>query len=123
MQKDLKYYLNLPYKISVVKLEDGDYYAKFEDRELTKKTLMCGVGKNANEAIKDLWDCFSCFVEEALNSKEKIPEPRAKNKSKNIAITLKYSLIEEIDDCAKELGISRSAFLALCAKNYMRALS
>lgn len=120
--KDLNYYLSLPYKINIIRLEDGDYFAQFENKALKRKVLMCGTGKSADEAINDLKTSFACYVEDALEKGEFIPEDNQKDKSKNIAVTLKNSLIDEIDYYAKELGISRSAFLAMSAKNYMRSL-
>ena len=35
---------------------------------------------------------------------------------------MKENIMQEIDTAAKELGISRSAFLAISAKNYIRTL-
>ena len=37
-------------------------------------------------------------------------------------ITMKKNIMQEIDAAAKELGISRSTFLAILDKNYIRAL-
>ncbi|RQD66464.1 type II toxin-antitoxin system HicB family antitoxin [Campylobacter hepaticus] len=122
MKKDINYYLNLPYKINLVKLDDGDYFAEFDDKGLNKLVLMAGDGKTPNEAIQDLKDAFACYLEEALAKNEFIPEPMQKDKSKNLAITLKNSLVDEIDFYSKKMGLSRSAFLAVCAKAYIKTL-
>ncbi|MCW1525136.1 type II toxin-antitoxin system HicB family antitoxin [Campylobacter jejuni] len=53
---------------------------------------------------------------------EFIPEPIQKDKSKNLAITLKNSLVDEIDFYSKKMGLSRSAFLAVSAKTYIKTL-
>lgn len=102
MKKDINYYLNLPYKINLLKLDDGDYFAQFDDKELNKLVLMAGDGKTPNEAIEDLKNAFACYLEEALAKNEFIPEPMQKDKSKNLAITLKNSLIDEIDFYSKK---------------------
>lgn len=75
MKKDVKYYLNLPYKIKIIRLDDGDYYAKYEEKELNKKVLMAGDGKTPNEAIDDLKNAFACYLESAIEKGEFIPEP------------------------------------------------
>ena len=105
MKKDLNYYLNLPYTISVKKLKDGDYYAEYTDANLTKNTLMAGWGKNEMEAINDLKEAFSCFVESALKDGDFIPEPN--DKSVRVNICLPRSLLNAIDKVTK----NRSKFL------------
>ncbi|WP_229238021.1 hypothetical protein [Campylobacter volucris] len=42
-----------------------------------------------------LKNAFACYLEEALEKNEFIPEPMQNDKSKNLAITLKNSLIDE----------------------------
>ena len=39
MKKDLNYYLNLPYTITIKRLDDGDYFAQYADMGLTKNNL------------------------------------------------------------------------------------
>lgn len=109
MKKDLNYYLNLPYTISVKKLKDGDYYAEYTDANLTKNTLMAGWGKNEMEAINDLKEAFSCFVESALKDGDFIPEPN--DKSVRVNICLPRSLLNAIDKVTK----NRSKFLSEAA--------
>lgn len=120
--KDVDYYLNLPYQIKIIQLEDGDYFAQYDDKALKKIVLMSGDGKSPNEAIEDLKNAFACFLEDAIKNNEFIPEPTKEDKSKNLAITIKQSLVDEIDFYAKKLGISRSAFLAISAKQYMKII-
>ncbi|MBP3208048.1 MAG: type II toxin-antitoxin system HicB family antitoxin [Campylobacter sp.] len=122
MKKDINYYLNLPYEIKIIRLDDGDYYAKYADSELNKKVLMAGDGKTPNEAIDDLKSAFACYLESAIEEGEFIPEPAQKDKSKNLAVTIKESLLNEIDFYAKKMGLSRSAFLAISAKNYIKTI-
>ena len=123
MKKNLDYYLNLPYTITVKRLDDGDYFAQYADIGLTKNNLMAGWGKSEAEAISDLKSAFKDALAQMLSDNEEIIEPKLlSHKTKSYAITMKENIMQEIDAAAKELGISRSAFLAISAKNYIRAL-
>ena len=122
MKKDLNYYLNLPYEAIVVKDKNFDnsvyYYAYYKEYKYIK-----GTGDNEAEAIKDLKEAFKCALVEMIADNENIIEPHAiSDKTKNYAITMKENIMQEIDEAAKKLGISRSAFLVVSAKNYMRGL-
>lgn len=120
MKKDINYYLNLPYEIKINRLDDGDYFAQYIDVGLNKAVLMSGDGATPNDAIDDLKEAFKCYLEDAILKGEFIPEPTCDEKSKNLAITIKQSLVDEIDFYAKKMGLSRSAFLAVSAKNYIK---
>ena len=122
MKKDVNYYLNLPYEIKIVRLDDGDYFAQYIDVGLNKTVLMAGDGKTPNEAIDDLKEAFRCFLADAIAKNEFIPEPIKNDKSRNLAVTIKESLVDEIDYYANKMGLSRSAFLAVSAKQYIKTL-
>ena len=120
--RNLNYYLNLPYVAIVVKDKNFDdtfyYYAYYKEYEYIK-----GAGNDEAEAISDLKSAFKDALVEMLADNEEIIEPRSLSiKTKSYAITMKENIMQEIDTTAKELGISRSAFLAISAKNYIRAL-
>lgn len=120
--RNLNYYLNLPYVAIVVKDKNFDdtfyYYAYYKEYEYIK-----GAGNNEAEAISDLKSVFKDALVEMLADNEEIIEPRSLSiKTKSYAITMKENIMQEIDTVAKELGISRSAFLAISAKNYIRTL-
>ena len=122
MKKDLNYYLNLPYEAIVVKDKNFDnsvyYYAYYKEYKYIK-----GTGDNEAEAIKDLKEAFKCALVEMIADNENIIEPHViSDKTKNYAITMKENIMQEIDEAAKKLGISRSAFLVVSAKNYLRGL-
>ena len=122
MKKDLNYYLNLSYETIVVRDDDFDgvyYYAYYKEYKYIK-----GTGEDEAKAIEDLKEAFKCALMEMLADGEKIKEPRSsiKNKTKNYAITMKENIMQEIDDAAKQLGISRSALLTISAKKYIQNL-
>lgn len=124
--KTLEYYLKLPYKISIKRLNDGDFYAQFDEPELTKNNLIVGWGASYEEAIKDLWEAFSCYAEEAIAQNQYIPEPQEQTKryaTKKYAITMKENVMKEIDKVATKLGLSRSAIIAVGMQNYIKNLS
>ena len=120
--RNLNHYLNLPYVAIVVKDKNFDdtfyYYAYYKEYEYIK-----GAGNNEVEAISDLKSAFKDALAQMLSDNEEIIEPKLlSHKTKSYAITMKENIMQEIDAAAKELGISRSAFLAISAKNYIRAL-
>lgn len=123
MKKDLEYYKNLPYKIELKRIpndEGGGYCAMMP--EFKGVALFYGDGDDEIEAINDLKSAFVSTLEGLLKENLYIPEPMQDGESKNLAITLKGSLIDEIDFYAKKLSISRSAFLEICAKNYIKTM-
>ena len=120
--RNLNHYLNLPYVAIVVKDKNFDdtfyYYAYYKEYEYIK-----GAGNNEAEAISDLKSAFKDALAQMLSDNDEIIEPKLlSHKTKSYAITMKENIMQEIDAAAKELGISRSAFLAISAKNYIRAL-
>lgn len=111
MKKDINYYLNLPYQIKIVKLDDGDYYAEYADARLNKLALMSGDGKTPNESIDDLQSAFKSYLEYALEVGRKIPEPYDENKKVRVNVNLSQKILDAIDSVSK----NRSAFLEQAA--------
>jgi hypothetical protein len=112
MKKNLDYYLNLPYTITVKRLDDGDYFAQYADIGLTKNNLMAGWGKNEAEAISDLKEAFACYVESALQSEEIIYEPIDENAKVRINLTIPKGVLNAIDAITN----NRSAWLSELAR-------
>ena len=119
--KNASYYVNLPYEIIVFSDNEGGFMAKF--KEFEDKAVLFGTGASEAEAIEDLRAAFPSLIESMLKANDYIPEPTAiKDGTKPVTITLKESLIKEIAHYSKSLGISKSAFLALSAKQFMKNL-
>ena len=116
--KDLNYYMNLPYEIIVRPLskdEGGGYLARYKDFK-----YIMGDADSEAEAIADVKSAFSGAIEVMLENGDEIKEPKIKKeKTKNLAITLKESITEKIDRYAKELGISRSALISKGMESYL----
>lgn len=111
MKKDINYYINLPYEIKIVRLDDGDYYAQYADARLNNLVLMSGDGKTPNEAIEDLQNAFKSYLEYALEVGRKIPEPYDETKKVRVNVNLSQKILDAIDSVSK----NRSAFLERAA--------
>ncbi len=82
MQKDLEYYLNLPYEIILRKLkpqEGGGYFAYYRDFP-----YIMGDGENEIEALRDVKDAFKGAIAVMLEKKDYIKEPEDKRVRINI---------------------------------------
>ena len=112
MKKDLNYYLNLLYTITIKRLDDGDYFAQYTDIGLTKNNLMAGWGATEAEAIADLKEAFACYVEGALENGESIYEPIDENVKVRINLTIPKGVLNAIDAVTN----NRSAWLSELAK-------
>lgn len=93
---------------------------------LRAKITFWGDGDTPAQAIDDLRLAFEAAIEPLLEDGTNIPEPKLEqslsDKAKNVTITLKESVINEIDAAAASLGISRSALIAIGTKAYIKGL-
>ena len=115
MKKDLNYYLNLPYTITIKKLDDGDYFAQYAEAGLVKNNLMAGWGATETEAIEDLKEAFACYVEGALEKRENIYEPIDENAKVRINLTIPKGVLNAIDAVTN----NRSAWFSELAKKVL----
>ncbi|WP_169754456.1 type II toxin-antitoxin system HicB family antitoxin [Campylobacter curvus] len=123
MKKDVNYYLNLPYKIELKKIpeNEGGGWGAFMP-EFNGIAFFYGDGETKSEALDELEVAFKFTLEGLIEDNIPIPMPAQSDKSKNLAVTIKQSLVDEIDFYAKKMGLSRSAFLAVSAKQYIKTL-
>ena len=108
MIKDKNYYLNLDYDIIISKIskeDGGGYFAYYKDY-----SGVMGDGNTKQEAIKDVKDAFSAFVEVAILNKDPIKEPNTYYKSKRINITMPQNILEKLDNYLQKKHLSRSSF-------------
>lgn len=101
MKKDLKYYLNLPYKLIVQK--DDDYFIAYY-REYPK---VVGAGDTQIEAINDFNKAFKSLIEECLAANEQIKEPIVEDKKQRVSVLIRQSTLKAI----KKISSNRSVFL------------
>lgn len=84
MQKDLEYYLNLPYEIVLRKLkpqEGGGYFAYYKDFP-----YIMGDGESEIQALEDVKEAFKGAIALMLEKKDYIKEPEDKRVEINITI-------------------------------------
>ncbi len=113
MNKNLEYYLNLPYTIEVKPIHDemgGGYMATLP--ELGKFAII-GDGETIQEAIGDLTASkervFSGFIEEGIN----IPEPRnTEDYSGKFFVRVPRSLHRDLSKNAKDEGVSLNQYVS-----------
>jgi len=110
MIKDKSYYMNIDYDIIVSPLKEedgGGYFAYYKDIR-----GVMGDGETKNEAIRDVKDAFSAYLDVSLANQDPIPEPLNLYKSKRINISMQQSKIIALDNLAKELHTDRSKILS-----------
>lgn len=101
------------------------------------------VGDTLDEALSNAREALGLHIQGMTADGEQVPEPRsleavlkekrnrdavpclvqfprAKGKAIRINITVEENLLEEIDDAAASVGISRSAFIAEAARDKLR---
>lgn len=126
MKINLKEVLAKPYAVKIeYSPNDECWIASFDDDVFNKKNLVIGTGDSRDEALKELFNSFECYAlnvenEPNLTLPRLITHATAPDKAKNLTITIKESILNEMDEMAEKLGISRSAFIALSAKHYIK---
>jgi len=114
MEKNINYYLNLPYKIEVVPIpseDGGGYEASLPE---IGRFAIVGDGDTPAEAIEDLerikTEQFRHYLEKGID----IPEPDIKGEEKNserFIIRFPATLHKEIVLQSRESGISPDEFI------------
>ena len=117
MKKDLKYYMNLPYKIeirAIPKAEGGGYVARLP--ELGRFTL-AGDGDTPEEAIRSLNEIKEIMFNEWLEQGISIPEPEAEQHdieefSGKFVIRIPKYLHCNLSSYARKNGVSLNQLVA-----------
>lgn len=112
-KKDIKYYMNLKYKIEIVPLpeeEGGGYEARIP--QLGKEAFR-GYGQTIEEALAHLEDVKKDLFEKYLKEKVQIPEPELKEEkySGRILLRIPFYLHRELSELAKKEDISLNQLL------------
>lgn len=99
-QKDLNYYLSLPYEIVVLPDPTGGYVAQIPDLPgcVTQ-------GDTIQEALEMLEEAKRAWLEDALESGEEIPEP-SREYSGRVLVRMPRSLHRELAQRARSEGVS-----------------
>jgi len=118
--KELEYYMNLNYKIEIVKDEiEGGYILSIPE---LKGCITCA--ENLEKGIEMLEDAKKQWFIAALESEYEIPEPNIlENYSGQFKLRLPKSLHKELAERSKQEGISMNQYcLYLLSKNRSTAI-
>lgn len=112
--KNIDYYMSLPYTIRLVPDEDG-YGAKIEELE---GCISCGDTKE--EALSNIEDAKECWLRAALEDGFDIPEPRDISMCPgSYKIRMPRSMYSDIQRRAKEEGVSMNQFMVYALQRGM----
>ncbi len=107
MNKTTKEYLEQPYARVLTPEDDGSYYA-----EILEFSGCFAIGKNAEEAIKNLNQTAEDWIEQTIELGKKIPEPVASYKmSGRFLLRLPESVHSKAAILAERDGISLNTFI------------
>ena len=100
-EKDLAYYMSLPYKIHIGYMEDGSFYAHYYE---LGRAVAHGDGATVEEAIKEATVSKELLFEDMLEDGDAIPEPSTY--SGRFQVRLPKSLHRALAQEAEREGVS-----------------
>ncbi len=104
--KDLNYYLELKYPLSVIQEDSTSYFVEYPDLKGCFST-----GDSLEEAAQQALDAKKAWLETALEEGIIIPEPKILNEySGNFKLRMPKSLHKSLADYAKEEGVSMNQY-------------
>lgn len=109
MKNDLNYYLNLPYRLSIVPdLEEGGYAASYPE---LPGCVTCA--ETIEEAVSLALDAKNSWLTVAYNNGDDIPEPDSLNKySGQFKLRIPRTLHRDLAIRAREEGVSMNQYCA-----------
>ncbi len=109
MKNDLNYYLNLPYRLSIVPdLEEGGYAATYPE---LPGCITCA--ETIEEAVSLALDAKNSWLTVAYNNGDDIPEPDSLNKySGQFKLRIPRTLHRDLAIRAREEGVSMNQYCA-----------
>lgn len=112
MSKDKEYYLNLPYKLVVIKMPNDEIYSGQFEAYYAEYPTVIGVGKTRNEALTKLDEAFECMIEDLLSVGDEIIEPIIEDTKQRVNVLISEKVLEAI----KKTTNNRSVFLERSAQ-------
>lgn len=117
-EKDVAYYMDLPYSIIIRKDPGGGYFAKVSELEgcMTQ-------GETYEEALKNIREAMELWIEDAVADGDPVPEPTADEEySGKFVLRLPKSLHRKLAGNARKENISLNqyAVFLLSEKNILR---
>ena len=105
-EKDLNYYMNLPYTIILKRYPDGGYFAE------VKELPGCMTEADSREEVLTMIeDAMKGWIELALKDGQPVPEPVEESYSGKILLRTPKSLHKVLLDKAKSEGVSLNQYL------------
>ncbi|KKM12225.1 hypothetical protein SY88_04640 [Clostridiales bacterium PH28_bin88] len=106
-EKDLDYYMSLPYTFAIKRYPDGNYFA-----EVVELPGCMTEADTRGEALGMLEDAMRGWIELALQDGDPIPEPAStEDFSGRILLRTPKSLHKELVQKAKKEGISLNQYI------------
>jgi antitoxin HicB len=118
MDKNLEYYLNLPYTIEILPEPEGGYFIR------VKELPGCfSQGETPEEAFRNIQEAKHLWLEVAIEVKHPVPEPRQEeNYSGKFVLRLPKSLHRELVNQAEREKVSLNQLVnVLLARSMGRA--
>lgn len=112
MKKDKNYYLNLPYKLVVVKMPNDEIYSGQFEAHYAEYPTVIGVGETRAKAMASLDEAFECMIEDLLFAGDKIIEPVIEDIKKRVNVLISKKVLDAI----KKTTDNRSVFLERAAQ-------
>jgi len=119
-EKDIHYYLNLPYSI-VIKKDSNDWFFAYVE-ELNGCVSQ---GKSYEEACENIKDAMEMWLEVAIDDNMKIPEPEEIDYSGKFVVRLPKTLHKKLVKNAKKENVSLNQYVIylLGEQNSVKELS
>jgi len=117
-RKDIKYFLNLPYRIIIQKDPGEGFYSEVEELEGCMSQ-----GETYEEAYANILDAMEGWLEIALKIGKEIPEPESESKySGKFILRIPKSLHKKLAKKAKNENVSLNQYAVylLSEKNALR---
>jgi len=106
-QKNLNYYLSLPYTVQLIREDQETWFAR-----VVELPGCMTEGDSAQEAAEMILDAMTGWIEIALADGRAIPEPRpAEDYSGKFVVRLPRSLHRELVEAAERDGVSLNSFV------------
>ncbi|MCL6478101.1 MAG: type II toxin-antitoxin system HicB family antitoxin [Peptococcaceae bacterium] len=104
--KDLEYYMSLPYRVVLHPSPEGGYAV-----EIPELPGCLSQGETAEEALEMIEDAKRCWIADALGRGEQVPEPGDDSYSGRILVRAPKSLHRVLAEKAKEEGTSLNQYI------------
>ena len=110
VNKEIEYYMSLPYTIEIVPYKDGGFFARIKELEgcMTE-------GDTKEEVLELLEDAKRVWLEAALEDDLEIPLPESMRKEKDdseeISLRLPKSLHRKLVEGAKKEGVNVNTYI------------